>query len=117
MEAKMLRRFSVVLALALAACSGPSGTDGRDGAAGPTGPTGPTGPAGENGRSTGGVMGRVTFVEAGVEYPAANVDVTSIPDWCESTKTDADGNYELGSGCPIGVYTIVFSANGFRTLS
>ncbi len=114
MEAKMLRRLSVVLALALAACSGPSGTDGRDG---PIGPTGPTGPAGENGRSTGGVMGRVTFVEAGVEHPAANVDVASIPDWCEPTKTDADGNYELGSGCPIGVYTIVFSGNGFQTLS
>jgi OmcA/MtrC family decaheme c-type cytochrome len=109
-----LRRLSVVLALALAACSGPSGSDGRDGA---VGPTGPSGPPGQNGVSTGGVMGRVTYVDGGVEHPAANVDVTSIPQCGEATKTDADGNYELGSGCPIGVYTIVFSGTGFRTLT
>jgi OmcA/MtrC family decaheme c-type cytochrome len=63
-------------------------------------------------------MGRVTYLDgAGVEQPAANVDVTSIPQCGEATKTDADGNYELGSGCPIGVYTIVFSGTGFRTLT
>lgn len=120
MHAKKCRALSLLMVVALAACSGGSngedGRDGQDGHDGAPGTTGPSGQDGADGRSTGGVMGRLTFKVAGVEYPATNVDITSVPDWCGVTTSDANGEYELGSGCPIGVYTIVFSGNGFQKL-
>ncbi|WP_243336744.1 hypothetical protein [Anaeromyxobacter soli] len=120
MDATKHRVLSLVMVLALAGCSGGSnGKDGRDGLNGQDGAAGPVGPSGQDGadgRSTGGVMGKLTFKVAGKEYPATNVTVTSIPDWCGTATSDANGEYELGSGCAIGVYTIVFSGNGFKTL-
>ncbi|WP_242345375.1 cytochrome c3 family protein [Anaeromyxobacter terrae] len=120
MDATKHRVLSLLMVLALAACSGGSngkdGKDGHDGQDGTQGPVGPGGQDGADGRSTGGVMGRLTFKVAGKEYPATNVTVASIPDWCGTATSDANGEYELGSGCAIGVYTIVFSGNGFKTL-
>ena len=101
-----------VLAVCATGC-GKNGSNGATGAPGATGATGAPGTPGTNANATGSIQGQLTYLIGSTPANASAVQVATLPATSTATS-DANGNYTL-TNVPVGLYTVVFSGNGYTT--